>query len=185
MTIAELKQNIDINILIESAGVELRSRGARQMGLCPFHAEKTPSFFVFPDNRFKCFGCGESGDAIDFIQKLYGLSFQDALRHLGIDRQDPEITPEMRKQIKQRKQRAELVKAFRRWEVVTSNKLASLIRNAHKLLSQIENTNDLERYGNLYHPLPVWEYQFDILCSGNDKLKFEFYQEAQDAGTEL
>lgn len=48
---------------------------------------------------------------IDFTQKLYGLSFQDALKHLGIDRQ--EITPTVRKQIKQRKHRVATIQRFR------------------------------------------------------------------------
>ena len=76
MTIAEHKQNIDINDVIEHAGVELKRQGARQVGLCPFHADKTPSCYVFSDNRCKCFGCGESGDVIDFTQKLHGLPFR-------------------------------------------------------------------------------------------------------------
>jgi len=178
--IAELKQNIDLFSVVESAGVDLQRRGARYVGLCPLHMEQTPSFYVFQDNHFKCFGCGEHGDVIDFVQKLHGYSFQDALKHLGIDRQ--EITPKIKKQIRQRKERAELLKRFRRWEVITSNKLSFLIRNAHKLLSQIKTPDDLERYGSLYHPLPVWEYQFEILCSGDDKAKYQFYKNEANNG---
>ena len=50
--------------------------------LCPFHQEKTPSFFIFSSNRFKCFGCGEHGNAIDFIQKQKGLNFPQAVKFL-------------------------------------------------------------------------------------------------------
>ncbi|HUV77829.1 MAG TPA: CHC2 zinc finger domain-containing protein, partial [Desulfobacterales bacterium] len=109
------KQNIDLVSVVEGAAVELKQRGTRHVGLCPFHNEKTPSFFIFNDNRFKCFGCGERGDTIDFIQKLYGLSFKDALQHLGIE-QGP-VTPEIKADIKERKRKAELVRNFREWEI--------------------------------------------------------------------
>nr|NQU93673.1 hypothetical protein [Bacteroidota bacterium] len=174
--IAELKNSIDLAEVVRKSGIELNDRG---WGLCPLHTEKTPSFKVDSDRqRWYCFaGCG-GGDCIDFTQKYHGVDFKTALQILGIDTRRQKITPQMRKELQQRKHRADLVKRFRRWEVVTSNKLSFLIRNAHRLLSSIKTPADFERYGNLYHPLPVWECQFDILCSGNDKLKFEFYQEA-------
>ncbi|MEO9097516.1 MAG: DNA primase [Candidatus Baltobacteraceae bacterium] len=70
--------------------VPLRKRGNDLVGLCPFHAERTPSFHVHPDRGFfKCFGCGASGDAISFVQQHEGLTFPDALgmlaRRLGIE----------------------------------------------------------------------------------------------------
>ena len=45
------KQNIDLHSLVESAGVELRQHGNRHVGLCPFHTERTPSFYVFDDHH--------------------------------------------------------------------------------------------------------------------------------------
>ncbi len=64
--------------------VELRRSGSGLMGRCPFHNEKTGSFHVSPDKRrFKCFGCGEGGDVLDFVQKFHGLEFMDALRLLA------------------------------------------------------------------------------------------------------
>jgi len=55
----------------------------RKFSLCPFHNEKTPSFWVFDDNSWKCFGCGANGqNAIDFVMKKKGLSFRDAVNHL-------------------------------------------------------------------------------------------------------
>ena len=53
-------------------------------GLCPFHDEKTPSFHVRPAiGRYYCFGCGESGDAIDFVERTQGLGFTDAVERLA------------------------------------------------------------------------------------------------------
>lgn len=87
--IAEQKATINISDVIAAQGVELKTQGNRKIGLCPFHNERTPSFFVFSDSRFKCFGCGESGDVIDFIQKFHRCSFKDALKHLGIAQGKP------------------------------------------------------------------------------------------------
>ena len=62
----------------------LRKRGNDLVGLCPFHAEKTPSFHVHPDRGFfKCFGCGAGGDVITFVQKLENVPFGDAVRMLA------------------------------------------------------------------------------------------------------
>lgn len=79
--------------------VALKRKGPRYLGLCPFHNEKTPSFNVSPQlGIFKCFGCGEAGDAITFLQKHEHLSYVEAIRWLakryGIEVQEEEATPE-------------------------------------------------------------------------------------------
>jgi DNA primase catalytic core len=64
--------------------VTLRKRGGRFVGLCPFHAEKTPSFGVDPQKGFwHCFGCGKGGDAFTFVMQLEHLSFPEALERLA------------------------------------------------------------------------------------------------------
>jgi DNA primase len=64
--------------------VPLRKRGNDLVGLCPFHAEKTPSFHVHPDRGFfKCFGCGAGGDVLSFYQRLENVTFPEALRSLA------------------------------------------------------------------------------------------------------
>ncbi len=70
--------NVDITALkarhllgdtVEAAGVRLRGRGRVRQGVCPFHDEAEGSFTVYGDSeRFYCFGCGEGGDVLDFIQ---------------------------------------------------------------------------------------------------------------------
>lgn len=65
--------------------VTLKSAGVGSMkGLCPFHDERSPSFHVRPQvGRYHCFGCGEGGDVIDFVQKVDGLGFSEAVEYLA------------------------------------------------------------------------------------------------------
>lgn len=64
--------------------VPLKKRGANLIGLCPFHSERTGSFTVSPSKGiFKCFGCGESGNAVGFVMKIENCSYSDALRTLA------------------------------------------------------------------------------------------------------
>lgn len=64
--------------------VNLRRRGANLIGLCPFHDEKTPSFSVSPaKNIYKCFGCGEGGNPVQFIIRHENMSFPEAIRYLA------------------------------------------------------------------------------------------------------
>ncbi len=64
--------------------VSLKRSGKDYKALCPFHDEKTPSFYVVPGKGFyKCFGCGESGDVFSFVMKRLGLDFVEAVKHVG------------------------------------------------------------------------------------------------------
>ena len=61
---------------------KINSGHARYNACCPFHSEKTGSFFVYPNNTFYCFGCQAGGDAITFIRKLHGYKFPEAIKFL-------------------------------------------------------------------------------------------------------
>lgn len=79
--------------------VPLKKRGVNYIGNCPFHNEKTPSFTVSPSKGiFKCFGCGEAGNAVNFIMKHEHYSYPEALRFLankyGIEIQEEELSIE-------------------------------------------------------------------------------------------
>ena len=79
----DIKERIDIVELVGQT-VPLKKAGRNFKGLCPFHAEKTPSFIVFPDSgNYHCFGCGEGGDVFSFLMKTQNLSFSEALRELA------------------------------------------------------------------------------------------------------
>jgi len=79
----QVKDRIDIVQLV-SERVVLRKAGRTYKGLCPFHAEKTPSFTVDPERRtFHCFGCDAKGDAFDWVMRHENLEKVDALRSLA------------------------------------------------------------------------------------------------------
>lgn len=81
--IEEIKRKIDI-VQVISEHVELKRAGRNFKGLCPFHAEKTPSFMVSPELQiFKCFGCGAGGDAYRFLMEFEKLEFPEALKILA------------------------------------------------------------------------------------------------------
>lgn len=78
-----IRDRTDIVGLI-SEFIQLWKSGVNYVGLCPFHKEKTPSFHVSPSKGiYKCFGCGKSGDVIEFVKEFHGLPFNDALSFLG------------------------------------------------------------------------------------------------------
>lgn len=96
-----------VELILDSAKIEdvigdfvtLRRRGANLVACCPFHNEKTPSFYVSPAKGiFKCFGCGKSGTAVGFIMEHENLTYSDALKYLarkyGIEVVEKEETAE-------------------------------------------------------------------------------------------
>ncbi|MGB1361573.1 MAG: DNA primase [Alphaproteobacteria bacterium] len=81
--IEDLKSRLTLSNII-GRKVKLTRKGNRHLGLCPFHGEKTPSFNVTDDKEFfHCFGCGEHGDAISFVQKTEGVTFMEAVSILA------------------------------------------------------------------------------------------------------
>ena len=81
--IEELTRRTDITELIGSY-VQLKRKGRLYGGLCPFHSEKSPSFYVYPDTQsFYCFGCGAGGDAITFAKKINSIDYPEAVKMLA------------------------------------------------------------------------------------------------------
>ena len=104
--IEAIKNASDI-VDIVSEVVSLRRAGRNLLGLCPFHAEKTPSFTVSPDKQiFHCFGCGAGGNVFTFMMKHGGLSFPEAARTLarryGIDLPTRDLSPYEKKKLTER-----------------------------------------------------------------------------------
>ncbi len=104
-----------IDKIFEAAHIEevigdflpLKKRGVNMIGLCPFHNEKTPSFTVSPSKGiYKCFGCGESGTAVNFVMKHENMTYPEALKYLaakyGIEVEEKEMTDEEKVKEKER-----------------------------------------------------------------------------------
>lgn len=91
--VRQVKEATDI-VQIIGERVTLQRSGKNYRGLCPFHGERSPSFFVSPDiQSYKCFGCSESGDVFTFLEKYDGLTFSEALHTLA-DRAGITLTQE-------------------------------------------------------------------------------------------
>jgi DNA primase len=80
--IKEVRSCISLASLV-ARDAKLERRGRLHVACCPFHAEKTPSFCVFPDQHYHCFGCGAHGDTIDFLMRSRRLSFSEAVAKLA------------------------------------------------------------------------------------------------------
>lgn len=90
--IEELTRRTDIVELVGNY-VQLKRKGRLYGGLCPFHSEKTPSFYVYPDTQsFYCFGCGAGGDAVTFTKKINSIDYVEAVKLLAQRAGMPEPT---------------------------------------------------------------------------------------------
>ncbi len=166
----------DILDVLQSEGLELLRRGKNHIGLCPFHAERTASFVVNPERQcFKCFGCGTSGDVIDFVMKYKGLSFPEVLKYLGIssDRQIKQNPQEIR--------RPELIEKFKEWCCDYTKYLCERLRVCNQIDSLVKTSDDLELKGlsEMYLLRDICQYHLSILNNREDETKFKLYEEVR------
>ena len=99
--IEEIKSRCDIANIISSY-INIKPSGTNYKGLCPFHGEKTPSFYINTSKQiYKCFGCGEGGDVINFVMRIENLDFMDAVKLLA-DRCGIEINTQVDESTKER-----------------------------------------------------------------------------------
>lgn len=81
--IEEIRNRADLAEIV-SDYVKLKRAGRRLKGLCPFHTEKTPSFFVDPEKQlYHCFGCGAGGDVFSFVMEMEKMQFAEAVEYLA------------------------------------------------------------------------------------------------------
>lgn len=155
----EIKERLDIVEVIGSY-VPLQRAGRYYRALCPFHTEKTPSFYVFPDSqRWHCFGaCGEGGDVFTFVMKKEGWDFATALQELA-RRAGVSLRPRTPEEARQEEERARLEAA-----------VAEAVRYYHHLLLHAPeaapareyiarrglSAETVERF-QLGYSLPAWE----------------------------
>ena len=112
-SLERVKQAADI-VEVVSAHTDLRRQGARWVGLCPFHEERTPSFSVDAQEKlYHCFGCGVGGDTIKFVEEKEGLGFAEAVELLadryGVELQREKEDPRAEARRQQRRRLTELL----------------------------------------------------------------------------
>jgi DNA primase len=112
-SLERVKQAVDI-VEVISAHTDLRRQGARWVGLCPFHEERTPSFSVDAGEKlYHCFGCGVGGDTIKFVEEKEGLGFAEAVELLadryGVELEREREDPQAEAKRQQRRRLGELL----------------------------------------------------------------------------
>jgi len=166
----------DILSAMKRESLQLKKIGKSFKGLCPFHNEKTPSFVVNTEKQnFHCFGCGAHGDVFDFVMKLHGLSFKDALIHLGIT---PGKPPTPNPEVERRKK---LLKAFNNWKRNFYFRLcdrALLLEKARRSFENFPNRSEAvafffaEQIGELE---PI-NYKLDLLLENDPETTFLLFR---------
>ncbi len=162
--INEVKENVDIVDLV-SDYLELKKTGNRYKGLCPFHSEKTPSFFVNPDNNFyHCFGCGAGGDTINFVMEIENLTFVESLKMLAerTGMELPDMSNQQRQQYKVREQLFSLNNLAARFYnyLLTETEMGNTAYNYLK--ERGFNKTDIEIF-NLGYAADEWQFLLNFL----------------------
>ena len=154
-TVAEIKSKLPVADIVGET-VALKRAGTVHKGLCPFHAEKTPSFIVTPDREtWHCFGCGEHGDIFTFLMRRDGLDFREALARLA-ERAGVELSQHTAREDRHRRRLREALEAAIAWyrEVLLQARQAHRARTylAERGLSD----ETLEQFG-IGYALNTWE----------------------------
>ena len=112
--VADIKSRLPVVELVGET-VALKRAGSAYKGLCPFHAEKTPSFIVTPDREsWHCFGCGKGGDIFTFLMERDGVDFREALTRLA-ERAGVELSAQSAREDRRRRRLREALEAAITW----------------------------------------------------------------------
>ena len=148
---AEIKSKLPVLDVVGET-VALKRAGSVYKGLCPFHAEKTPSFIVTPDREsWRCFGCGEGGDIFTFLMRRDGIDFREALSRLA-EKAGVELSAQTAKEDRHRRRLREALEAANAWyrEVLLQAPQAERARTYLEERGLTAET--LERFGIGYAP---------------------------------
>jgi len=172
-----VKQLNIVDIINRYNIVELKQRGRRWMAQCPLHDDHSPSFVVFPNGKWKCFGCGEHGDAVDLIAKTFNLPLIKAARMItrdfGIEVNKP-LPPGVRQkimqQVAQEAKKREMQQMFCTKLDKAYETLSLLMRTINKSLAAggYQAHCDL---AELLHKVDYYEYLIECLLSNNTEIQ--------------
>lgn len=159
-------------------GLDLQKKGGRWLTCCPLgtHKDKSPSFTLYRE-RFKCFGCGWSGDAVDLVAKLRYIKPLDAAREIarafGLDvvgQGKPLRRDALLRYQRERREKQEIEAAFKEWRKRTFYGLSIYLRACENILG---GSPDAPGYAAACHLQPKLEYLFEILNGPlEDQVKF-------------
>src|SRR3990167_4113988 len=141
--VAKIKERLSIEDVVSSY-IKLERAGANLKAKCPFHNEKTPSFFVSPSrSSYYCFGCGASGDIFTFVEEFEGLDFKGALKILA-DKSGV-VLEVYTKEAKEKESEKE--KLYRAMEESEKEKLYRAMEESAKFFeSNLKEAKDAETY---------------------------------------
>ncbi|MGV3570147.1 MAG: DNA primase [Ramlibacter sp.] len=175
--IQELIARADV-VEIVGRHVQLKKTGANFSGLCPFHAEKSPSFTVSPSKQFyHCFGCGKNGNALSFLIDYAGMSFPEAVKDLagqyGMQVPEEDIPPaERARQAEQRQKQATLADVLEKAGAAYRKHLRSSPKAIEYLKGRGVSGEIAKQYGLGYAP-EGWRSLASIFPSYDDPLLAE------------
>jgi hypothetical protein len=165
--------NISLLHRLSLLGIEFTEKGGRHWACCPFHSEKTPSFVVSVfkgKERFRCFGCGEHGDIIDFYEKYFGLDRKGAMEKLGL-----QPTVQDRKRIEFQRHQDELADHFEDWRIEMESGLRHLLEMYHEAMLDKWLPEMLDEC-TIVPNIEKWNLWLDILMSDDLESILRLYQ---------
>ena len=178
----ECRERVSARDAAQRYGIEVNRYGK---ALCPFHSEKTPSM-SFRNGRFKCFGCGVSGDAINFTARLFGLTPLAAVERLNADFAlslplHRKQTAEEAREVERRMEIARAHKAFEEWRKALIYRLCEAFRLAHDALLNMEDLDELtEREALAIRTQTQIDHWLDILSGGTMDEKMQLFRMRQE-----
>lgn len=154
--IEQIKLSVSLTEVIQEH-VHLTKVGRNLQGQCPFHNEKTPSFFVNETKGvWKCFGCGKSGDVINFFAEINHYNNSQAIKVLA-NRTGLNNTGRYRRQIEELAQKRaaskENQKKFNDAMIFLNHKIKNIIEALEWITSSFKTEQELEQFGEIYHQL--------------------------------
>ena len=176
-----VKENVNLREAAELYGIDVNRYGK---ALCPFHNDRNPSLYV-ADDHYYCFACGEHGDVIDFVGKLFQLSPYDAARKLMADFHLSPDKPPSAAALHAKRIRTE-AQQLRETEQLCFSVLSDYAHVLRDWKVQYAPQSPAEapdeRFVEACHKLDEVEYYLDILASGNSHERAEVIQQQMADG---